>query len=234
MKPDESTTPKRKLAPGANRRAIGAAKSPRSSLRRETILRCATELFDRQGFSNTSLDDIAQAVGVTREALYYYYRNRSEILLAIIEPQSAALIEGLQAIVKAPSPANEKLRMAIQNHLQRFDRHCLEMTISLRDGLLNTNDPVRKSMVRTWKRYERLWRALITEGQISGEFERIGDARMIAFGILGMCNWLARWYDPRKQVAIDEIIETYFKLVSLGVVSRSSLLPTSNDAFPPP
>ena len=75
---------------------------------------------------------------------------------------------------------------------------------------------------------------LYTEGQISGEFERIGDARMIAFGILGMCNWLARCYDPRKQVAIDEIIETYFKLVSLGVVSRSSLLPTSNDVSPPP
>jgi len=233
MKPDESTAPIRKLAARAKGRTIGDAKSPRSSLRRETILRCATELFDRQGFSNTSLDDIAQAVGVTREALYYYYHNRSEILLAIIEPQSAALIEGLQAIVKAQSPANEKLRMAIRNHLQRFDRHCLEMTISLRDGLLTTNDPVRKSMARTWKRYERLWRTLISEGQVCGEFERIGDARMIAFGILGMCNWLARWYDPRKQATIDEIIETYFKLVSLGVVSRSSLPPASNDAIAP-
>ena len=42
---------------------------------------------------------------------------------------------------------------------------------------------------------------------------------MIAFGILGMCNWLARWYNPRKQVAIDEIIETYTTLIGRGLVA---------------
>ena len=219
----EATRPKsRKNVPRSNGRpgAGEVAKTPRSSLRRETILRCATELFDSQGYSNTSLDDIAQAVGVTREALYYYYRNRSEILLAIIEPQSVALIDGLQLIVKARAPANEKLRRAIENHLQRFDRHCLEMTISLRDGLMDASDDVRASMARTWKRYERLWIALIAEGQDSGEFVPGGDPRMIAFGILGMCNWLARWYDPRKPVPIGEIIDTYFRIVSLGVLAR--------------
>ena len=216
---DDGTVPKRKLPADAGGERTAAA-ATKSTLRRENIVRCATTLFDRQGFSNTSLDDIAQAVGVTREALYYYFRNRSEILLQIIEPQSVALIEGLQAIAKKDLPANEKLRLAIRNHLQRFDRHCLEMTISLRDGLLDTDDDVRKAMARTWKKYERLWIALIAAGQASGEFEPIGDPRMIAFGILGMCNWLARWYDPAKPVAIDEIIDTYFRMLSVGLLPR--------------
>lgn len=189
----------------------------KSARRREEIIQCATELFDRQGFFNTSLDDVAQAVGLKREALYYYFKNRTELLLAIIEPQAIDLIAGLQDILDSDAPPQEKLRRAMENHLDRFDRHCLEMTITLRDGIMGTSDPVKTSMTRVWKTYEKLWTALVAEGQASGQFQAIGDPKMIAFGILGMCNWLARWYKPDKEVSIEQLINTYFNLVSQGL-----------------
>lgn len=194
-------------------------KQTKSSRRRAAILASAVALFDRNGYQNTSLDDVAQAVGLKREGLYYYFRNRSEILLAIIEPQADGLINGLKAIIEGPVPAAEKLHLAVRNHLERFDLHCLEMTITLRDGVMGTGDPVRGAMTKIWKRYERMWTALIAQGQASGEFRPAGDAKMIAFGILGTCNWLARWYDPKKKVSIDEIIDTFSGLVSHGLVA---------------
>ena len=201
--------------------AAGAApaKSGKSARRRQTILQRAAELFDRQGYANTSLDDIARAVGIKREALYYYYRNRSEILLAIVRPQSAALIEGLEQTVAMDAPAAHKLNLAIRNHLQRFDRYCLEMTVSLRDGLLEANGEVLAESRSIWKNYERMWVALVARGQASGDFVRSGNPKMIAFGILGMCNWLARWYNPRKAVTVEDLIGTYFNLVSFGMVA---------------
>ena len=209
------TAPKRLTA----KAALAPGTATKSERRREEILARATELFDRKGYLNTSLDDVAQAVGLTREALYYYYRNRSEILLAIIEPQAAGLIDGLKAIVEGSAPAAEKLRLAVRNHLERFDLHCLEMTITLRDGVMGTGDPVRGAMARIWKKYERMWIALVAQGQASGAFSTSGDPKMVAFGILGMCNWLARWYDPKKQTSIDEIIRTFSDLVSDGLVT---------------
>lgn len=197
------------------------AKPSKSTRRREEILQCAIELFDRKGYSNTSLDDVAQAVGLKREALYYYYRNRSELLLAIIEPQAVGLIDGLKKIVKMQIPAEEKLHLAIRNHLARFDRHCLEMTITLRDGVMGASDPVRDAMMQIWKKYERMWTGFIAKGQACGEFAAIGDPKMIAFAILGMCNWMARWYNPDKKTSIDEIIQTYFQLTGLGLVPLS-------------
>lgn len=185
--------------------------------RREEIIQSATELFDKQGFFNTSLDDVAQSVGLKREALYYYFKNRTELLLAIIEPQAIDLIAGLEEIVSGDLPSEEKLHHAIRNHLDRFDRHCLEMTITLRDGIMGSSDPVQSSMTRVWKTYEKLWTALIKEGQDSGQFQHIGDPKMIAFGILGMCNWLARWYKPDKEVSIEQLIDTYFNLISQGL-----------------
>ncbi len=206
--------------------AGGAAPTPhaqgaRSARRREQIVAHATELFDRKGYLNTSLDDVARAMGLTREALYYYFRNRSEILLAIIEPQAAGLINGLKVIVDGPAPAAAKLRLAVRNHLERFDLHCLEMTVTLRDGVIGTGDPVRGAMARIWKKYERMWIALVVQGQASREFVDSGDPKMVAYGILGMCNWLARWYDPKKKTSIDEIIQTFSDLVSHGLVAAA-------------
>ncbi|MGI9026189.1 MAG: TetR/AcrR family transcriptional regulator [Burkholderiaceae bacterium] len=197
-----------------------ATKPRKSDLRREAILQQAVDLFDRHGYVNTSLDDVAKAVGIKREALYYYYRSRAEILLAIIGPQTAALVDGMAQVVAKELPAIEKLEGAIRNHLQRFDRHCLEMTISLRDGIMGASPEVRSAMQRVWKQYESMWTALVADGQRDGSFERIGDPKMVAFGILGMCNWLSRWYNPRKDASIEELIRTYFVMVSQGLVPR--------------
>ena len=198
------------------------AKPKKSELRREAILQHAIALFDRQGFANTSLDDIARETGVKREAIYYYFKNRAEILLCIIRPQSEALVTGLKAVLDSRADAPAKLYEAIRNHLQRFDRHCLEMTISLRDIYLDDAKEVRAEMDQTWRRYESMWTKIIADGQAAGEFVRCGDAKMVAFAILGMCNWLARWYDPRKSVSVDELIETYFDMLGRGLMQQGA------------
>jgi AcrR family transcriptional regulator len=210
-------------APAKPKRAKAArveAGTSKSQRRREDILRKATELFDRQGYANTSLDDIARAVGIAREGIYYYFKNRAEILLHIIEPRSLALIEGLGAIMAVPGQGYAgKLHDAVRNHLEQFDLHCLEMTVSLRDGHLEDARAVRAVMARIWKEYEALWTRLVSEGQRAGEFRAMGDPKMLAFGVLGMCNWLARWYDPRKGVPISELVEAYSGLVGRGLIA---------------
>ena len=200
-----------------------ATPTPKSIRRRDDILRRAAELFDRQGYPNTSLDDIARAVGIRREGIYYYFKNRAEILLNIIQPQSEALISGLEAILADDSvDPTVKLRQAVRNHLERFDRYCLEMTVSLRDGHIEETGDVRASMDRIWKDYEQMWTGLIAEGQAAGAFRDGADPKMLAFGILGMCNWLARWYDPDGGTSIDELVDSYADLVGHGLIARNT------------
>jgi len=193
-------------------------KPKKSELRREAILKHALMLFDQQGFANTSLDDIAKATGIKREAIYYYFKDRAEILLCIIRPQTQSLVGGLQEIVSSDADSTTKLHEAIRNHLQRFDRHCLEMTISLRDVYLDDAKEVRREMDKIWRAYEGMWTQIVADGQSRGDFAKVGDPKMIAFAILGMCNWLARWYDPRKSVSVDELISTYFSILAHGLV----------------
>jgi len=196
-------------------------RTKKSIQRRDTILARATELFDRKGFANTSLDDIARAVGITREGIYYYFRNRSEILLSIVQPQSQGLVDGLTAIMDDDALDHDaRLEAAIRNHLERFDRYCLEMTVSLRDGYFDESDAdVHAVMNRFWKAYEHMWTDLVREGQEAGAFRTAGDPKMIAFAILGMCNWLARWYDPSGTTTIDDLIGGYCDMIAHGLVA---------------
>ncbi|MDP6174202.1 MAG: helix-turn-helix domain-containing protein, partial [Rhodospirillales bacterium] len=83
--------------------------------------------------ANTSMEDIAKEVGIKREAIYYYFKSRPDILLTIILPQSKTLLLGLRNILRTDMSSREKLKAAFENHLNSFNPTYLEMTIALRE-----------------------------------------------------------------------------------------------------
>ncbi len=188
--------------------------------RRSEILRRATEVFQRQGVQQTSIEDIAKEVGIKREAVYYYFKGRREILAEIILPQSHALLVGLRNIVTSNQPFQDKLHNAIQSHLQSFNPSYLEMTVALREDHFFGMDEKFRELRRVWKQYSASWTQLIADGQASGEFRDDLDPKLIAYAILGMCNWLSRWFDPDKGTRIEDIIETYFRFAFEGLATR--------------
>lgn len=189
--------------------------------RRTEILRRATEVFVRQGVTGTSIEDIARSVGIKREAIYYYFRSRADILLEIILPQSNALLLGLRSVVRSNQTAAEKLRGAIENHLSSFHPAYLEMSVALREDHFMKDEPKLRELRRVWEEYSRLWTALVREGQERGEFRADFNPKMAAYGILGMCNWLSRWFDPSGDISVDEIIETYFGIITRGILDTA-------------
>jgi hypothetical protein len=92
--------------------------------------------------------------------------------------------------------------------------------VTLRESQSTINDPRFSEIRQTWDSYSELWTRLVTEGQETGEFRADVDPKMIAFGLLGMCNWVSRWYDPDKSVSISEIVETYFSLATTGLKAK--------------
>ncbi len=198
--------------------------------RRIQILRRATEVFERQGVNRTSIEDIANAVGIKREAIYYYFKSRADILLKIILPQSTSLVMGLGAIINSNLPAEEKLEAAIRNHLDRFNPNYLEMTVALREDHFLEDEGKAAELRGVWNEYTHLWTRLIEDGQEQGIFKPGLDARMVANGVLGMCNWMSRWYDPGKSIPIDKILDIFFTMVAHGIVDPGAKPPAAAKA----
>lgn len=200
--------------------------------RRIEIVRRATELFEKQGVKQTSIEDIAKAVGIKREGIYYYFKNRREILLEVILPSSIELSRNMGNILRSDMTSVEKLHAAIEAHLHRYDPGYLEMTVALREDHFFKKDEKLGELRRVWKDYTKGWETLIGSGQKNGEFAANVDPKVMAFGILGMCNWLARWFDPSKKITIEEIIESYSEVLTNGLTPRPAAGDQARDGAP--
>ena len=183
--------------------------------RRLEIIRRAAEIFARKGFAETALQDIADASGIKREALYYHFKDKAEILYSIISPASVVLRENLALILASAMPTPGKLRAAIANHLRQFNPNYLEMVVAYRALLLRQAEFTE--LRKTWKQYESLWLELLRQAQRGGDIDPTLDAKVLAFSILGMCNSLSSWYDPEGEQPLDAIIETHFRVLWNGL-----------------
>jgi TetR/AcrR family transcriptional regulator, cholesterol catabolism regulator len=191
--------------------------------RRAEILHHARRLFEQAGFHETSFDDIARAVGIRREGLYYYYRSRAEILLDLVRPQNETLVQRLTAINASRLAPATKLYLAIKNHLAMFDRLGLDMVmLGIGGAKVPAGDPevdsVHVANRPLYRSYQDLWVKLIRDGQHDGTFDPSIDAKLVVFAILGMCNWTGAWLDPKGPRSLSDIAGTFFTMVSGGLV----------------
>jgi len=200
------------LAKPQNARSSTVVEERREN-RREEILRAAQDLFHRQGYANTSLDDIARAVGIKREGVYYYFPNRTQILITIIKPLGLQLRDRVREILESDASPEEKICQTVENHLMRFENRFAESKITLRDDYFAENEDVLAEMQPIWDEYETLWVAIISEGQDKGAFDATLDPRLAHLGILGLCNWVARWYKPGSSIPVPDLIAMYNRMV---------------------
>lgn len=190
--------------------------------RRVQILRRAAEIFERKGVAQTSIEDIANEVGIKREGIYYYFKSREDILLELILPQSNILLRNLRNIMAAQGDHLGKLHAAMEMHLSSYSPGYLETTVMLRENHIFKDQKKLDALRKVWREYTDLWVQLVAEGQAAGEFQADLDPKMASYGILGMCNWMSRWYTPGKGMSIAQITEDFFRLCAFGIAAPAA------------
>ena len=184
----------------------------RAQSRRIEILRSAAAAFRRRGYHGASVDEIARALRMTKSHLYYYFRNKEEILFVLHDYSLDILLERLRVVEESGAPPDEKLRRLIQAfvHMIIDDLHGTALTMDLQ-----ALSPARlRRVIAKRDRFDRGLRKVIRAGMDRGVF-RGGDAKLAAFAVLGAVNWISRWYDPRGGSSSEEI-GRYFAELALG------------------
>ena len=189
-----------------------AGKVKRVRITQKAIELVASELFARKGFGATSLDDIAEALGATKGALYYHVKNKEEILRLIYLTVLTVSEEPLRRIVEADLPPSEKLRRAIEHQTAVAADRSPSMTVFYREQHYLTGPFAREIILRK-KAYERYFEQIIEEGQASGVFQPSIDPKIATYGLLGMCNWLSQWYRPEGQYSPQQIAAMFENMV---------------------
>ncbi|MGW4029466.1 TetR/AcrR family transcriptional regulator [Streptomyces sp. NPDC004838] len=185
----------------------------------KAIIEAARAEFSEQGYGATSIRDIAQRAGVSLSALYYYYKGKQDLLVAILD-------EGLDAYFSACDAA---LEAAGEDPAERLEA-LVAATVRFRTG-----HPVKSSIVLTEGRSlepEHLARYRENEARGSSQFREVvdqgvkegifltpypDDARR---AVIAMCNAIAQWYRPDGPLTVDELVERYVSLALTVVEYR--------------
>ncbi|WP_243368816.1 TetR/AcrR family transcriptional regulator [Microvirga solisilvae] len=183
-------------------------------VKRDAVLRAAAQAFNENGFHKTSLDDVAERLNVTKPTIYYYVKNKDQILFECVRiglemlEDASAQIEGTDATGLAKLIALWRVYVRIVT--EDFGR-CL---------ILVGEDPLppstRKELRALKGRIDKRFRSVITEGIEDGSI-RPCDPKMAAFAAAGALSWIARWYDPRGPLDPEQLADQMIDLLVNGV-----------------
>ncbi len=184
----------------------------------EAIIAAAARVFQAKGYHAATVQDIADAVGILKGSLYHHVRSKEDLLYLIVKEPIARMYERMNEIAAADQPAADKVRRAILAHLEAFDRHYPHLFVYLHE---------REEMKRRFRerfklspeQYERCWQQILREGVKSGEFRPDLDVPVVSYGLLGMLNWLYKWYDPRGRLGVREVAVQFSTLALAGLAA---------------
>ena len=190
----------------------------------DDVVAAAAKVFRTKGYHAASVQDIADAVGILKGSLYHHVKSKEDLLYLIVKEPIARIYETLTEIVDSDVPAGEKLRRAIVAHLEAFDEHYPHLFVYLRERE-EMKRRFREQFKLSPKQYERCWQQILREGVKSGEFRPDLDVPVVSYGLLGMLNWLYKWYDPRGRLGVREVAEQFATLALAGLVPPREPVP---------
>lgn len=191
-------------------------KSARRELLQESILEAASKLFIQHGFQGTSMNDIAEAMGVTRTAIYYYFRNKETILRELTTGVTEMAGKQASETLKQLSDPIEALRTLVSRHARLVLTHTLQFRVVERNEQ-HLSPALRKKAETSRRLVLDRFVTVIEDGVRAGQFKEV-DPKITAFAILGMCNWGAWWFNPEGARSLDEVIDSITALALNAVV----------------
>jgi TetR/AcrR family transcriptional regulator, cholesterol catabolism regulator len=211
-----SSQPVRRARPARKRprgrRPKRAAASNGST--RVDILKSAAKAFRNLGYHGATVEQIAAALHMKKGNLYYYFKNKEEILFACHQYSLDRLLELLDAIEHGHVAPDEKLRTLIVAvvHTILDELHGTALFLQL-----EALSPAHlKAVIARRDRFDRGIRRVIAEGIDNGAFAP-GEPKLLSFAILGAVNWIPRWFNPAGPATSSEIADRFADFLIAGL-----------------
>lgn len=195
-----------------------------SDERRQQIVTRAAGLFDKSGYSSTTMDHIARDVGVAKPTLYHYFPSKDDILHAIHEEFIDLLIERHEVRVGTGLRPEQLLLEIMADILELMETHRGHVRVFFehhRELPVEARGPIRVKR----DRYERIVENLIREGIAAGTF-READPHLAALATFGMCNWAYQWYRPQGPLRSREVAYQFWNYLVYGLGTDQLTLST--------
>lgn len=194
---------------------LAGAESAETSKAR--VLRVATELFAQHGFHGTAIQQVSDASGLGRGALYHHIKSKDQLLYEVLRTPHREIIEEADAILESAVSPEQKLREMTRAYLRNLVEKRAAWMITSRDlGALAEQH--RAEITSLQRRHQAQWRGLFNLCEQAGLVRKVSDLHFRGF--LGMLSQAFNWIDPGGRMSPNEIADAYLDLLLNGLKPR--------------
>lgn len=180
--------------------------------RMELVLAAAT-LFRDQGYERTTVRDLGNAVGLQSGSLFYHFRSKEEILVAVMALGITRTTEQLEAALDSAADLRAKLSALFHVHLNSLlgdNQAALEVMLY---EWRSVSDEARPGLIVLRDRYEALWQGVLDEAAQAGLVKQ--DTHLLRRTLLGSLHWSVQWFREDGELSVDALAEHMLELVLL-------------------
>lgn len=199
--------------------AIGLKKEA-LEFKKSRILEVAGELFFDQGFTRTTLDQIASALSVTKPFIYQFYATKADLLADVCLRTTALAADRARLARENRGTPTERLRCFVNNLAHEVIKGRIYLAVYFREEQ-HLPEEAKLRLQDDHRRFNRALRELLEEGQASGEFS-ISDPLVAMQAITGMTTWAFFWFRPDGRLTADAVADEMALLAMRSVGARSS------------
>ena len=190
-------------------------------LKREAVIRAAAREFNRKGYHNTSLDDIAAALEVTKPTVYYYVTSKEQLLFECFVAGVERIRAAFRAVRELAVPARERLNAVLRHYGEAVASEFGWCMVRAEDQDLS---PAMSRHIKSLKsEIDQGIRRLIRDGIQDGSIEPC-DPKMTAFALAGALNWIAHWYREDQSLTPAQIAGAFVTVFEGGLRPRRGAL----------
>ncbi len=193
------------------------ARAQQRELKRQAVLQTAAQLFNERGFHQTSLDDIAERLHVTKPTLYYYVKSKDDILLECVRSALELMKSEINAARQRGGRALDQLVTCMRIYSDIVTQDFGKCVIRIGEEPLPP--PVQKELRRLKAGIDHEFRRLIADGVQEGTIAPC-DPKLAAFVLAGALSWIGRWYREDGKLSSEQIADQATHILLSGILAR--------------
>ena len=195
----------------------GATDVPKpSKRRRQEVMDVAARIFHEKGYEATSIQEIAEEVGILKGSLYYYIDTKEDLLFGVIKEAYDAALNLIERLEQRDGDALELIEALVHGHAEVFAKNYVQSSVFFRE-FRALSDERQETIREAGDVYIRFLVSEIRRGQRSGEIKSEINPRLAAIGIIGMMNSMAFWYRPDGPATATQIGREFSRLAIGGL-----------------
>lgn len=198
-------------------KSVVLSREQQFSLKRGALLREAGRAFSLRGYHNTSLEDVAKTLNVTKAALYYYVKNKQEILFECHMMSLDFGDEAMRYCEEHGKTGLEKILLLIDKYVKTITSEMGSFAVL---GEYDALEQQNKAIIgKRRDKFDRGFRNLISEGIADGTV-RLVDPKLTVFFFMGSINWMTRWFTPEGPLTGEQVARQLVDLIEKALSSH--------------